>query len=237
MLIPATLTVNFIANYTGQHRVCWRIQGMPGPFICTNIVDCVGGGNVCSAVINIMVDPDSCDTVIYEGYIQATCNPEGSGTGQIPWVESYVPNPSCAKYAVQCTLGPGQSCGPITSQELGLNCNGTVRPAVDFISGGGTFFLCNTTVLPVLPPDYSIVLDGCCYECNNYEISYGLLPGGDFIGASVYYLDCTTRELIRVDLINLVVNPLNICAVTGSVYVEYDPVKVSIAIADLGVCP
>ena len=53
MLTPATINVEFIANYAGQHRVCWRVQNLitPGTYACTNIVTCVGGGNMCSTIV------------------------------------------------------------------------------------------------------------------------------------------------------------------------------------------
>ena len=58
--IPATITVNFTANYAGPHRVCWRI-GASGPYDCTTSVTCTGGGNPCQAVITTTVDNESCD--------------------------------------------------------------------------------------------------------------------------------------------------------------------------------
>ena len=112
MLTPATITVNFTANYAGPHRICWR-QCAVGAFVCTNIVDCVGGGNVCSATVSIMVDPESCTPVCFEGYIQATCNPEGSPVDQVPWSATFTPTPSCNLYFLQCETQDPMGCGVI----------------------------------------------------------------------------------------------------------------------------
>lgn len=241
MLIPATLTVNFIANYSGQHRVCWRIQGMPGPFICTNIVDCVGGGNVCSAVINIMVDPESCATVIYEGYIQATCNPEGSGTGQIPWVESFIPNPTCKGYSITtnyvCTIPP-QLGVIVPSVDMGLNCNGTARPDLQLYCGS-TVRLCATGIIPTLPPGYVMTEAGfCCYDCTNYDVIISPAAPGDFIdGSFFYYIDCNTRELRRQNVSgNVPVVIAGLCAVTGSVSLQLTATATG-SIITVGPCP
>jgi hypothetical protein len=88
MLIPAIITVNFLGNYAGPHRVCWRVQGSGNPYVCTNIVTCTGGGNPCQALINVMVD-STVSSTIFEGYIQATCQPEDSGNGRVAFTVTY----------------------------------------------------------------------------------------------------------------------------------------------------
>jgi hypothetical protein len=222
MLTPATITVNFQSNYAGPHRICWR-QCNVGAYVCTNIVDCVGGGNTCSAIITVMVDPESCDSVCFEGYIQATCNPEGSPIGQIYWSKDYVPNPACKAYAITCTnlVTP---CGIITSAELGLNCNGTVRPDITFVNPSSSVFICNPGLIGSLPAGYTIAEDltKCCYDCSEYSVTIDPVPPtGILDGSSMYYIDCATRELIKVDFTgSLPVVVPNFCAVTGSVSLQ-----------------
>lgn len=226
MLTPSTLTVNFTANYAGSHRICWRIQGPPVvPYVCTNIVDCIGGGNVCSATISIMVDTDSCIPVTYEGYIQATCNPEGSPVDQVLWSYTYTADPACKLFALTCNTVLNQPCGVIPSASLGLNCNGTVRPDIGPITNNGTVFLCATNPIPNLPADYTMTLaPGCCFDCSQHTIDvFKNCPTCILDGASVYYLDCTTRELIRIDLSGDGPYNLVVCAVTDSVYLELTP--------------
>ena len=132
--IPATMTVNFISNYAGPHRVCWRI-GNSGPYDCTTIVNCLGGGNACQAIIPITVDNETCDQVDFNGYVQATCEVEGSLNGRVPFSVVFIPNPPCDKFDVICSsvsidgytvLNPG------SGYVVGSN------PAVTVVGGGGT---------------------------------------------------------------------------------------------------
>ena len=218
MLTPATITVNFTANYAGPHRICWR-QCNVGLFVCTNIVDCVGGGNVCSATISIMVDPESCDPVCFEGYIQATCNPEGSSVDQVPWSATFTPSPTCKMYSITCTNPTfNQPCGVIPAITMGLNCNGTARPSVGPIANNSTFFVCSVGLIPNLPSGYTMTLwDGCCSDCEQYTIDiFPTCPTCILDGSSIYYIDCTTKELIRIDLTGDQPYQLTACMVLGS---------------------
>lgn len=100
-LVPATLTINFTSNYAGPHRVCYRLNGT-GAYDCTTVVTCTGGGASCTATINIMVDNETCDSVEYDGYVQATCEDIGSLVGRVPFVITFVPNPTCKGYTISC---------------------------------------------------------------------------------------------------------------------------------------
>ena len=189
MLTPATITVNFTANYAGAHRICWR-QCNVGSYVCTNIVSCVGGGNVCSATISIMVDPESCTPICFEGYIQATCNPENSSVGQVPWSTTFTPTPTCSMYSIACTsLELNQPCSVIPAATMGLGCT----------------------------------------DCEQYTITIipGIMPS-ELNGSSIYYIDCATKELIRIDLTGSVSYTLTACMVTGSINVYLTPTVSSI---------
>lgn len=218
MLTPATITVTFTANYSGPHRICWKVQGDTGPYVCTNIVTCAGGGNVCQAVVSIMVDPESCDPVTYEGYIQATCNAEGSSVGQVPWIVTFTPNPVCKGFTVTCN---SSSCPEITADVMGIECNGTPRPAIDPMTGGQNFKICSLGMLS-LPSQYTMVEnDLCCYDCSSYDVTVTpAAPGGILDGTVLYYISCTTRQLTKQTFTGTSpVTVSGICAVTGSVSV------------------
>lgn len=244
MLTPGTITVNFTAEYAGPHRICWRQCGV-GQYVCTNIINCVGGGNVCSAVISVMVNPESCDPVCFEGYIQATCNPEGSSTGQVPWTTTFTPNPACKFYTISfgppttlCTSPP--QLGPIVSAiNMGLNCNGTARPALQLYCGT-SIAICSAGFIPTLPPEYemAIVDGGCCYNCTQYSATITpVAPSGLLDGSSMYYIDCNTRELKRIDFtgdVSVVVPPF--CAVTGSVSLQLSAEATGV-VNTIGTCP
>jgi hypothetical protein len=106
-IVTATITVDFTANYAGPHRVCFRIQGSGDPYDCSTAVNCIGGGTACQAIINTLVNTTSCDgTVIFEGYIQATCEDILSTNGRLPWTANFVPNQVCDKFNILCELGP-----------------------------------------------------------------------------------------------------------------------------------
>jgi hypothetical protein len=62
-LVSVTLTVGFISQYAGDHRVCYRL-GSTGPYDCSTIVTCTGGGAACSVNITLTVDNETCDGII-----------------------------------------------------------------------------------------------------------------------------------------------------------------------------
>jgi hypothetical protein len=99
--IPALITVNFISNYAGDHRVCWRTN-FSGPYDCSTIVTCIGGGNPCQAQIIIQVDNETCDEVTFDGYVQAVCNDPLSTEGRVPFEATFTPVPLCAPRLISC---------------------------------------------------------------------------------------------------------------------------------------
>ena len=223
MLTPATITVTFTANYAGPHRICWRQCGV-GPYVCTNIVDCVGGGNVCAATVSIMVDPESCTPVCFEGYIQATCNPEGSPVDQVFWTSTFTPTPSCTMYDLLCTIDTG--CPNIPAAVMGLNCDGTARPDVGPVNPiGAGIHLCAQNVIPNLPAGFLMTPNGknCC-DCSNYTISLTpVCPTCVLDGTSLYYIDCATKELKKIDFSGSQSFLLDQCAITGSISLQLGP--------------
>lgn len=87
-----TINVSFTAYFAGTHRVCYRLNGT-GPYDCTTIVSCTGSGGSCSAVITFSYSDGSgvCDPVAVDGYVQPTCEPEGSVLLRVPFTGSFVP--------------------------------------------------------------------------------------------------------------------------------------------------
>lgn len=104
--ISATITVDFTANFAGDHRVCFRIQGSGDVFDCSTIVNCVGGATACQAIIVTTVNSTSCDgTVTFEGYVQATCEDVLSLNGRLDWTADFIPNPICDRFEIACDYG------------------------------------------------------------------------------------------------------------------------------------
>ena len=210
-MTPAIITVNFISNYAGPHRICWRIQGSGNAYVCTNIVDCLGGGNSCQALINTMVDPNLCEPIIFEGYIQATCNAESSPTGQIPFTVTYTPNPSCNAYILTNSSGDVYD---FASAEMGLNCDGTTRNGVQ-LADGGFIYLCGIAAMPQRIIDIFNVTaypNICCGVCNNYTVN----SASNQVSV-IYYIDCATKHFMST-IAPIAGDPgLVICAVERSI--------------------
>ena len=101
---PANITVDFISNYTGPHRVCYRI-GNVGPYTCFT-VNCLGGGAACSYVIPISVDNETCPAVSFEGYVQPSCIDILSTSERVAFTYTFNPTPACLKYTVDCLNAP-----------------------------------------------------------------------------------------------------------------------------------
>lgn len=142
---PATLTVNFVANYAGPHRVCYRIGGS-GPYTCIT-VNCTGGGAQCSQDISVMVDNETCDVINFNGYAQAACLDINSTTDRIPFSYDFTPNPSCKRYIVTCAnvglesitvTGGGSGYDPISPPSVIISGGGgSGATATAVVSGGG----------------------------------------------------------------------------------------------------
>ena len=106
-IVTATITVDFIANYAGSHRVCFRIQGSGDPYDCSTVVNCAGGATTCQAIINTPVNTTSCDgIVVFEGYVQAACEDILSTNGRLAWTADFVPNVICDRFEILCQVGP-----------------------------------------------------------------------------------------------------------------------------------
>jgi len=140
-LVPAVLSLNWISNYSGPHRVCYRIVGAP-TYICTVPGTpgpgfhpvCAGGGAPCSYDISILVDNETCDQVDYEIYVQPACEEEASIVGRIPLALSFIPDPACNRYEVTCN----ESAVSIVQIDIaGSGYTPGVYPGLPSVGGGG----------------------------------------------------------------------------------------------------
>ena len=201
--MPGTLQVDFTANYTGDHRVCWRI-GPSGPYDCTTIVTCAGLGLTCSALISVDLTPYNiqCDDITFEGYVQPVCYPEASTLGRTPFSVVYNPIPPCEAVKFLCTT---PACSGF---DLGTGCHGALGPfntkvlgeEFSFCYDGGITGPDFTTSVEAdaLAEGYSLVADPatCCYECIQLTVTYDdtIIPSG----ARVQYETCDgVAPLIR----------------------------------------
>lgn len=129
----ATIIVNFNSNYAGCHRLFWR-KGGAGPY--TGPIEatppCTGGGAPCSITFYDIVDTESCDNVVYDGYVQACCEPVSSLIGRIPWTTSFTPSPTCFPVTITCYATEVLSI-EVTTENTTFYA---VPPAVTLIGGG-----------------------------------------------------------------------------------------------------
>jgi hypothetical protein len=129
--VPATITVTFTSNYTGPHRVCYRINNS-GTYTCATVV-CGGGGASCEYEIGITVDNETCEDVIFDGYVQAECQTIDSEEGRVPFLSTFTPTPSCTRYTVTCN---DAGLGSIVITDNGTKYGSA--PSVSITGGGGT---------------------------------------------------------------------------------------------------
>lgn len=141
-LVNAEITVQFTAQWTGTHRVCYREVGAP-TYICTvpgspsgdpGIDTYCAAGNTCQYNIPIQVDNETCDQVDYEGYVQPTCEDEASEAGRIPFTISFIPNPTCKRYEITCDNVPVLDA---TINDGGTGYSDGVYPALPVTGGAG----------------------------------------------------------------------------------------------------
>lgn len=138
-LVPANIVVDFTANYDGNHRVCYRI-GNSGPYTCVTTICTIGS---CSANIPIFVDNETCTTIQFNGYVQASCQDISSTIDRIPFSADFVPAPGCKLYVVTCVNAPVAS-ATVTVQ--GNSYNPSVPPLLVISGGGGTGATATATV-------------------------------------------------------------------------------------------
>lgn len=139
-LVPANITVNFIANYNGAHRICYRVSGSSGPYTCINTTCSLGA---CSGAIPIFVDNETCPTIQYEGYVQAECQDVNSLVDRIPFSVNFVPSQSCKLYTITC-INVGVASATVTN--AGTSYNPIIPPDVLVTGGSGSGATATATV-------------------------------------------------------------------------------------------
>lgn len=124
------LKVRFNSNYSGLHRVCYREQGTIN-YTCS-LVNCGGNGSPCEYDIQVELDNETCENVVFEGYVQAACESEASNVGRIPFVTTFEPSPRCARWRATCSRG-GIDYISVTGSGNGY----TTAPTVTILSATG----------------------------------------------------------------------------------------------------
>ena len=172
--ILATINIDFEAEFAGDHRVCWRVQGSGLPYDCSTIVTCAGGATPCATVFTTNVNDTSCDgTVTFEGYIQATCENLSSTAGRLTWTVPFTPVPICVRYEVSSPAGGNSWDGG--SGVLFTDCSGVDTYRLDNIYENFPFAACvidgsaSALLLDAGDPGGILVVNkvGCCITADS----------------------------------------------------------------------
>lgn len=220
-LVPATITVFFTSNYTGDHRVCWRSTGTT-IYDCSTIVTCLGGGAACSANITVTVDDSTCP-VDFEGYVQAVCEDIGSLAGRVAFFVNYTPTDACEPVSYTCVQPECATTTIAVTDCGGANPVGLPKSNLGMVTN---FCVPTGTVLPIVAgriPGTSTISCCTCVEVtfsNPTEASHGYA-----------YQDCTTRAQVVASLAGY--SSITVCAIAGTETTPYDS---GITIAVGGVC-
>lgn len=225
-LVPATITVNFTSNYTGNHRVCYRLGGV-GPYDCTTIVACLGGGTPCSTTINVTVDDESCDDYVYDGYVQAVCEEEASLTGRVAWTATYTPTNAC--FSIEFTAGGGTS-APAFSLLSDPDCGGGTV-SVPSVATGTTFTLCFPAGTSFSAPAEYVIASAATDCCTCQEVTFSCAGGA--AGGDYFYQDCVTKQFTSGSM-NGGDPDVVVCAIIDSEGIEYNS---GITVAIGATCP
>jgi hypothetical protein len=110
----ATITINYTANYAGDHRICYRQVGTTD-YCCltdtvaaagpqTFIIDFATPADYCDGLPEEVVVPveTDCGPYDYEGYIQPVCEDISSLNNRTAWTANFTLNPNCLAYIITC---------------------------------------------------------------------------------------------------------------------------------------
>ncbi len=206
-VVPALITVNWTSNYIGPHRVCYRVVGDPS-YICTipgagpgtNPI-CPGNGGACTYDINILVDNETCDTIQYEGYVQAACEDVASLVGRLPFTIDFIPSPACKRWEVEC-IDSGVA-NNVFIKEPGTGYTDGVYPGLPQVvgtGGGGLGATFDVTVVGGVITAVTVATPGSGYTlpCEIDITSIPFVPGtlADF---TVYLIGCSALDVYDCD--------------------------------------
>lgn len=99
------LRIIFTNTWIGLHRICWRIYtGDPtAAYDCSTTVNCTSIQEWTEDITIPELDNETCDDIVFEGYVQAMCIDEDSLTGRIPFTSTFEPEPvDCVSYLIRC---------------------------------------------------------------------------------------------------------------------------------------
>jgi hypothetical protein len=110
----STITINYTANYGGNHRICYRQVGTTNYCCLLDTVAAIGPqtftidfsvpADYCFGTANQVTTPvvSDCGPYEYEGYVQPICETIDSLDARTPFTVSFTQVPTCLSYEVEC---------------------------------------------------------------------------------------------------------------------------------------
>jgi hypothetical protein len=158
----ATITINYTANYLGDHRICYRRVGDTLYCCLTDTVAALGPQTF---VIDFTSAPDYCFgtaeevpvpvvsdcTANYEGYIQPTCEDIASLNNRTAFTADFTTVPTCLRYSI--------GCDETGIDQIVVVLNGTLYntiPAITISGAGGATY----TVHMYVPSNGATIVAG-----------------------------------------------------------------------------
>ena len=132
------LRIIFTNTWIGLHRICWRIYtGDPtAVYDCSTTVNCTSIQEWTEDITITELDNETCDDIVYEGYVQAICIDEDSLTGRIPFTSTFEPVPvDCVAYLIRCNT---TSIDDIDITNVGSGYTPGSPVTITISGGGGT---------------------------------------------------------------------------------------------------
>jgi len=196
--ISGFISLFFTPNYLGDHRLCWRIGA--GAYTCFTFTCPNGIGQQCTVNITpITFENESCDSVDYNGYIQASCEDPLTEDGAVFWSHTFVPQPSCVPYVVTC-IGEGTSNGIST-----ISLTGEGSLAFNGINYSECICPVEYNTNLTLPPVHTIGMTLCGVFNGIHQSSAcrtgpngGNSCGGGASGPNQFYCSCIYKPSVTI---------------------------------------
>lgn len=137
--MASSLCVFYTPEYAGDHRICYRIQGAsPGEDYCCIDDTTVSVPGVPKSFTFIIADApcgtippldlDACINIIYEGYVQPSCESVDADVNKVYWEVTFAPDPPCVDVKVSCINQVPLITGYLTITDPGERYNTALNP-------------------------------------------------------------------------------------------------------------
>ena len=176
----ATLSITFTPQTSINHRVCWK-ETTDTLYDCSTIATSCIAGIPKTVTISVTVFNESCDPIVYEGYVQPVCEPESSLVARTSFPNiTFTPDNPCLFWQATCLPGIAD----INIDNSGSGYTPGVDIPITFTGSGsgatGTCYITDGTILD--PGDVTITNPGSGYTPSGY---YPNVPAVNLTGTGI----------------------------------------------------